>query len=292
MFRKSILSLIVTTTILLLSGCNKDEAYQKEIDIKQETIDSLNLLIAEKNQKIDELTVQLTEQLEGKEHSQTELEKAIQEYPWLLKLNPNTKWDKIIIYRYEGDPSTRTVVDPLFLEGINWLFDFRSVGAVSYPSGYQSDIDAYTYEFYEGEQKYAIKVIDRGVIEAGRDRLYFEVDEDIHLLGAAFMPKQSFISHDGLIAKMAASGAVRRGEGYVQLSGFRVQSRIAPLVEGIILSGKPENIGELIEKFTFYYYGLELVMSVYKDHVFLSGDGSEEWYSFKDADIAFTLEPG
>jgi hypothetical protein len=163
---------------------------------------------------------------------------------------------------------------------------------VDYPSGYQSDIDSYTYEFYEGEQKYTIKVVDRGVIEAGRNELYFEVDEDIHQLGAAFMPRRPFIKHDGLIAKMAASGAVKRGEEYVQLSAFRVQSRIVSLINGTLLKNKPEEIGEITEKYTFYYYGLELVMNVYKDHVFISGDGSEEWYSYKDADVTFNVEAG
>lgn len=38
-----------------------------------------------------------------------------------------------------------TITDPIFLESINGLIMIRSVGAVDYPSGYQTDIDAYTY---------------------------------------------------------------------------------------------------------------------------------------------------
>lgn len=288
MFRKSIVSLIVPLIIWMLIGCDNEEKYQNQIDVKQVTIDEMKLMITEKNQEID----RLTEELRRKECFQTELDKAIHEYPWLMKLNSKTEWDKIIIYRYGDDSSKKVVNDPLFLESINELCNLRSVGTVSYPSGYQSDIETYTYEFYEGEQKYTIKVVDRGVIEAGRNELYFEVDEDIHQLGAAFMVRRSFINHDGLIAKMAASGAVKRGENDVQLSAFRVQSRIAPLTEGEFLKVKPENVGEVIERFTFYYYGLELVMNVYKDYVCLSGDGSEEWYSFENADIAFTMEAG
>jgi hypothetical protein len=172
------------------------------------------------------------------------------------------------------------------------LLHIRSAGTVSYPSGYQSDIDTYTYDLYEGDQIYTIKVVDRGVIEAGHDQLYFEVDEDISQLGAAFMPKKPYIQHDGLIAKMAASGAVKRGEQYVELDAFRVQSRVSPLTEGKLLKSKPEGIGTMTEKYTFYYYGVELIMEVYRDHVYVSGDGSEQWYGFEDAYINLNGEPG
>jgi hypothetical protein len=286
--RNNILCPLLTGLLLLvLTGCDKEDQYLEQIDLQQSTINELQMTLTENKQQIE----QLTKDLEEKSLPRSNLDDVTQEYPWLNKLNPNTKWDKVVIHRYDNDPAM-TIVDPLFLESINVLLNLRSVGTVNYPSGYQSDIDTYTYELYEGEQIYTIKVVDRGVIEAGRNELYFEVDEDISQLGAAFMPKRSFIKHDGLIAKMAASGAVKRGEEYVQLSAFRVQSRISPLIEGKFLKNKPVDIGKITEKYTFYYYGIELVMDVYKDHVYLSGDGSEEWYLFKDADVLLNGEPG
>jgi hypothetical protein len=273
---------------LILTGCDKGGQSDKPIELLQTTIHDLQTTLTEKEQEIEKLKVEVTE----KEPVQTELEKTLHEYPWLRKLNPNTKWDKVVIYRYEGDPAMATVEDPLFLESIGWLLHPKSVGVHSYPSGYQTDIAPYIYEFYEGKQKYTIHVVDRGVIEAGRNELYLEVEKDIHQLGNAFMPKRPFIKHDGLIAKMAASGAVKRGEQYVSLSSFRVQSRIASLMDGTPLKNKPDPLGEKVERFTFYYYGLELVMDIYKDHVFLTGDGAEQWYYYKDAEDALTVEAG
>jgi hypothetical protein len=285
--RKSILSPLFIGLFILLTGCDKEEQYLQQIDQQQSTINELQMTLAENKQQIE----QLTKDLDGKSLPRTKLDEIRQEYPWLNKLNPNTKWDKVVIRRDDNDP-TKTIVDPLFLQSINGLLNLRSAETVDYPSGYQSDIDTYTYELYEGDQVYTIKVVDRGVIEAGRSELYFEVDEDVSQLGAAFMPKRPFIKHDGLIAKMAASGAVKRGDQYVQLSAFRVQLRISPLIEGKLMKNKPEDIGKITEKYTFYYYGIELVMEVYKDHVYLSGDSSEEWYFLKDADVFLNGEAG
>lgn len=246
-------------------------------------------MLKNQDQRILELLAELDE---GRSLPKSDLDKAFDDFPWLKKFVPETRWDKVVVYRYENDPATKIVEDPLFLESINWLLRLRSVGAVHYPSGYPTDIDAYTYEFYEGEQKYTINVVDRGVIEAGRAQQYFEVDNDIHQLGAAFMPKRWFVQHDGLISKMAASGAVRRGDQYIQLSSFRVQSRIAPLVDGTRLQEKPAQVGDRVERYTFYYYGTELIMDVYKDHVCLSGEGTEEWYAYEKAEYAFNVEAG
>jgi hypothetical protein len=282
--------ILLGVAILVLTACDKEtDPYQQLIDNQQIIINDLKKTLIEHKQQIE----QLTRNLEEKTVPTTKLEEAIQEFPWLNKLAPinNTRWDKVVIHRYDNEP-TVTIVDPIFLESIMGHLSLRSVGTVSYPSGYQSDIDTYTYDLYEGEQMYTIKIVDRGVIEAGRAELYFEVDEDISQLGAAFMPNQPYIQHDGLIAKMAASGAVKRGEQYVQLDAFRVQSRVAPLTEGKLLNSIPKGIGAITEKYTFYYYGIELIMEVYKDHVFVSGDGSEQWYYLKDAHIILNGEPG
>lgn len=282
-------SFIYFILILTLMGCEKNDQLDDQLEIQQLNMNDLKRIIVEKDKRIEELTEAVIEQ----ETIQLQTEKVRQEYPWLNKLNKNTKWDKIVIYRYENDPAMITVEDPLFLESINeLLFNMRLETERSYPSGYQTDIDTYTYEFIEGDQKYAINIVDRGIIEAGHSQLYFKVDKDIHQLGSAFMPKRTFIQHDGLIAKMAASGAVKRGEQYVQLSSFRVQSRIAPLIEAERLENQPKQIGEKIECYVFYYFGEELVMDVYKDYLKLASTESEEWYYYKDAEYVFTLETG
>jgi hypothetical protein len=283
-------SILIGIAILVLTACDKKtDSYEQQIENQQIVIDELKKALTENKQQIEQLNKYAKEKISPP----TKLEEAIQEFPWLNKFAPmsNTQWDKVVIHRYDNEP-TVTIVDPLFLESIMGLLHLRSAGTVSFPSGYQSDIDTYTYDLYEDDQIYSIKVVDRGVIEAGRNELYFEVDEDISQLGAAFMPKRPYIQHDGLIAKMAASGAVKRGEQYVQLDAFRIQSRVSSLTDGKLLKSKPEGTGAITEKYTFYYYGVELVMEVYMDHVYVSGDGSEQWYDFKDAHIVLNGEPG
>lgn len=290
--RYALIYLTIFASIFMVFGCEKTETSNRQIEDYEAKISELQLFIDEKEQKINQLTQQIRE-MSDQHGYPTPLESVFQEIPWLKKFNPGTKWDKVIISRYAGDHTTKTVEDPLFLENINWLLHIKSVGTVSFPNGYHSDVDFYTYELFQGEQSYTVKVVNRGVIETGKHELYFEVDKDIHLLGAAFMPKPAYIKHDGLIAKMAASGAVRRGNLYVIVSAFRVQSKISPLANsGKLLPDKPANVGEQIETFTFYYYGQELIMDIYRDHVMLSGDGEVEWYYLQDAGTTFTVEAG
>jgi len=306
MFRRSVWCLVYLGLLLISFGCEKSNVqYQQQVDSKQKVIEELKLVLTESNQKVDELLLELAESNQKIDKLQSglntnhdspllELEKVKEEFPWLKKLDPNshTKWDKVVIsFDYPESPK-KTIEDPIFLNSLSGLLYLRSVNAVDYPSGYQSDIDTYVYELYENGEKYSIKVVDRGVIEAGRDQLYFEVDLNIHQLGAAFMPKPWFIKHDGLIAKIAASGALKRGDQFVQLSPFRMQLRIGPLIEATLLKDKPAQIGDRIERYIFYYYGTELVMEIYKEHVHLTGDGAEEWYYHQDAYFAFTIEPG
>lgn len=85
---------------------------------------------------------------------------------------------------------------------------------------------------------------------------------------------------------------MKRGDQYVQLSSFRVKSRVAPLTDGEPLEKPPEHAGEKVESFIFYYYGEELVMDVYKDYVKLVDSESVEWYYYKGAEFVFTAEAG
>lgn len=296
---------------IMLASCSRDKQYKEEIEVQLNQIHELQLEIADYNANNNLLTEQLntqqititdnarqisqlTEQLNRSNATVSELDKAIEEFPWLKKfdVNANTKWDKIVIYRTNDETTTKTIKDPLFIDSLSSMLTLNDISKVSYSNGYQSDIDTYTYELYEGAQKYLIKVVDRGVIEAGRDQLYFEVDQYIHQLGDALLPNHSVISYSNLISKMAASGAVKRGDKYVFLSAFRVQLRIEALANGTLLKQKPEEIGNLSEHYTFYYYGDELYMDVYSNLVHLTGDGSDEWYSLENAAIIINNEPG
>ncbi len=299
--RGTIACLVILLLIVLFVGFEKSNHY-KQVTINQASkITELQSLVNENLVKTDNFQVllngkmteinRLSEQLrKAMEPPTTKLDLVLLEIPWLQKLGSNTKWDHITISRYEGDPAAKKVEDPLFLKNVNWLLHLRSVGTVSFSNGYHSDIDNYTYDLYQDGNKYSIKVIDRGVIEI--ENQYFEVDEEVHLLGAAFMPKPPYIKHDGLIAKMAASGAVNRDDQYVHVSGFRTQLRVSPLTDAKQLNNEPGNVGGLIERNIFYYYGQKLVMEVFKDHAKLSGDGELEWYYIKNAGTMLTVDPG
>ena len=280
--------IIILISALTLIGCSRSDERDNHLELLQAQIDEMQAIIAEKDAAIKRLTEELAE----RESEDSSLDEAIREVPWLDKLNVYTEWDKVVIRRHENDPAAAIVDDPLFLESIKWLLHIKRAAIAEYPNGIQTDIEPYLYELYEGDRQYVIRVVERGVIEAGRDRWYWEVDPGIHLPGVAFMPRPPHVRHDGLIAKMAASGAVRRGDQYVMFSSFRAQSRIAPLTEGRRLEEQPEDPGEITERFTFYYYGEELVMDVYDNHVKLSDATSDEWYEYEGAGVQFTVEAG
>jgi hypothetical protein len=297
MLRNPWLFAVLAVSLLLMgTGCERDgpseqvSELQKQLLKEEEEVKNLESLLEAERGENQRLKTALIDA----QHVTSDMERALEQYPWLRKLNdPGKKWDKVVISRYEGDPAAFTLEDPLFLTTLNTqLFNLRSVNTVSYPSGYHSDIEEYTYELHEGDKKYSVRVVHRGVIEAGRNEQYFEVDENVHQLGVAFMPKPSYVLHEGLLAKMTASGAVRRGDTYVTLSAFRVLSKSAPLVGGEVLSKPPENAGEMLETFTFYYYGEELKCRVYKDYVRLTDDSKEEWIHKVDVGITMTTEAG
>jgi hypothetical protein len=252
--------------------------------------------LAEKDRMIGELQQQLDTKIVLKPEpsglSLSVLDQTIQQYEWLQKLQADTKWDKVVVSTFVGDAEAVTITDPLFLASVGSLLHLRSLSDSDFPSGYQSDIGSYVYELYEQGQEYTVQVVNRGVIQAAAKELLFEVDRNVHQLGVAFMPKPDFLKHDGLVAKMASSGAVKRGDSYVQFAPFRVQSRVAPLAEGVWLKDPPVQAGDRLDHFTFYYYGEQLLMEVYADYAHLSGDGSEEWISLQDAGTKLLVEAG
>lgn len=101
------------------------------------------------------------------------------------------------------------------------------------------------------------------------------------------------MKHDGLVAKMEASGAIKRGDMYVALAKNRVLLRVWSLMseEAKLLEGKPFQPGDRVERYTFYYHGDELYMDVYPEHVHLHGQGEELWYYYEGADVEFLVEP-
>ncbi len=285
-----ILLLLIGLSVYI-SGCQNDELVNKQMNTFQSESKKLQETVQKQKSQIQALEELVKEQ---KQQLQPlyQVNSVLKEYPWLQKLRENTEWTKMTISRYEGDPIETTIDDPLFLRNMNNLLYFRSVGAVGFPSGYQSDVGEYIYKFYDDDQYYQIHVVNRGVIEAGRSELFFEVDPSIHMIGKAFMPKPDYVQHQGLIAKMADSGAVKRSDQYVQFNAFRVQSKIASLTVAKKLESKPIELGEIMETYTFYYYGIPLVMDVYQNDVHLYGDGEDEWYHLEEAGFILTVEAG
>lgn len=269
---------VLLCSIVVFVSCSNVKQYEEEL--------------VEKDFMIGALQQQLDMRAASISAGRSLLDQTLQQNEWLQKLNADTKWDKVVVRRFVGDAEAKTIADPLFLANIGALLHLKSVGEVDFPSGYQSDIGTYVYELHEQGEVYSVQVVHRGVIQAAANELYFEVDDSVHQLGVAFMPKPDYLKHDGLVSKMASSGAVKRGESYVQFAPFRVQSRVAPLTEGELLIHAPDQAGERLETLSFYYYGQQLLMEVYADYVHLSGDGSEEWIGLQDAGTILLGEAG
>ncbi|MDQ0116279.1 hypothetical protein [Paenibacillus harenae] len=269
---------VLLCLIIVYASCSNVQHYEKKMVEKDRTIGEMQHLLDMRTASISE--------------GRSLLDRTKRQYEWLRMLNADTKWDKVVVRRFVGDAEARTITDPVFLANIGALLHLKSVGETDFPSGYQSDVGTYVYELQKQGEVYSVQVVHRGVIQAAANELYFEVDGSVHQLGVAFMPKPAFLKHDGLVSKMASSGAVKRGESYVQFAPFRVHSRVAPLAEGELLKNAPDQAGERLEIFTFYYYGQQLLMEVYADYAHLTGDGSEEWIGLQDAGTTLLGEAG
>lgn len=287
------LTVVLLGTAVLSVGCEKEGP---EADDRP----ALRTRIAELEQavRVTEGELQkwkLKAETAERNNPEAALKALIEKHAWLEKLRrPGYSWDKMTVARYEGDPEEKAIEDPLFVRSAGDLFFIRSLYTDGYPNGYQSDVGSFYIKLYEGDRFYAVTVVGRGVMEAGGHEAYFRIAPDAHMIGNALLPKPSYIRHDGLMAKMANSGAVKRGAEYVMISAFRVQSRVYFLGSDAStrLAGEPVSVGERVERFTFYYYGKELWMDVYADHVRLSGEGEEEWYHVPEAGVQLTSEPG
>lgn len=284
--------ILLSAAVFIVSGCEKEDPKGQisEYEVNKHT-QELKGLLEKKNQEI----IQLSEQVEKikNELPSEQLKKAIVDCPWLQRLQDHhTKWDKIVISRYDGDEEQITIEDPLFLEHIPRLLHLKRLSDIEFSNGYQSDIESYIYDLYQGDNKYRITVVDRGIIKAGCEGLYFEVSKDAHLLGQSFMPAPIYLKHHGLIAKISESGAVQRGEKYIQISGYRVKAFARTLaLNGEKFQSAPK-VGDKIETFTFYYFGDKIFMDVYLDHVLLKSDTEETWYFYENAGYLLTAEAG
>ncbi|WP_141706275.1 hypothetical protein [Desulfuribacillus alkaliarsenatis] len=317
--------IFIVSSIILMAGCQieeagttEDELYERILELEQVVEQQSNMIEElrkpENDRRIntdidsivdefskDELIKTIERQKKSIEVLRQQLEFPSTFYPstsmldiieqqqWLGELN-NADWDTIRISRFDGDHEQVTIDDPILIKAAD-LFYLEVFDSASYPSGYQTDIVGYTYEFAKGNEIYKVRVVDRGVLKAGEPARYFRVDVNAHLIGNAFMPKPHYIQHNGLIAKMAASGAMKRGNQYAMYNAFRIQSA-AYIPKEKLLTNKPSDLGEKIESLTFYYYGQELHMDAYQDYVHLHGAGEEEWYSLPYEVLSFTLNAG
>lgn len=299
--RLSIIFLIVLTAVLI--GCEEVVTDTNGSGIEESEllgkIEQLQKVIEDQTTQIEHLQWQYEELISNGFNedgswtgSSNGISKVLAEQPWLRNLN-HGNWDFIRIYRYEGDPLVTRIEDPLLIRALN-LFYIHALEGISYPNGYQTDIEGYFYEFNKGSESYTVQIVDRGVMKVeGVDR-YLLVSLDAHLLGKAVMPKPLYVQHAGLLAKMADSGAVVVGNQYAMFNSFRAKSIVSSILynEQAKITRKPSNAGEKIETLTFYYYGKKLSMDVYQEYTHLHGDGAEEWYQVSHEGVLGTLSAG
>jgi|HigsolmetaGSP11D_1036233.scaffolds.fasta_scaffold01080_10 Uncharacterized protein conserved in bacteria len=289
---------------LILTGCELAGAQlQEEVRQQAVTITELQQELVDKREDLEQMMDKLEElkKLQD-EHEQTMqridaegrsfMSLLLSEYPWLEKFRERTIWDRIVISRYEGDPEAAVIEDPLIIGHMaNPYYCVQHVTTEGYPNGYPMN---YVFDFYDGAEQNTLVLVDQYALLVEQHQLLLWPDCDLYQAVEAFMPALPFAKDDGLVAKLGASGAVRRGDAYVQFADHRVHLRVWPLVseEVELLAGKPEQIGDRIERLTFYYHGEELYMDVYRQHVHLIGSGEEWWYYHEWAEEAFLLEPG
>lgn len=202
-------------------------------------------------------------------------------------------WDKIFVYKSDLPTEKIEINDKVFMKNI--YFQNLMLQQTDLTNGPQSDVENYTYEFIKGDKTYKVNVVGRDIIEY--EGKYFRTDKYIYNLGKALLSQPKYIKTDSVLNKIYESGALH-GEkefNYLCLSSFRIHGFANALQDGLdnktvaFVSTTPINIGEVKEKFTFYYYGQKIYMDVYHNYLSIKDGNKTYWYKIQSEQLIFSI---
>ncbi|MDQ0886457.1 hypothetical protein QFZ81_001545 [Paenibacillus sp. V4I9] len=235
--------------------------------------------------QIQEIEVKYKELQSSNESKQSAEQPIPVIYPRLAVFTTAQDYIKIELNDSKG---TIKITEPVLLNSISNLFIIKKEALLG--SGPQADIEPIQYLLTTPHGTVKVNIVQQGVVtfEDLYPGIYFEVDNNAYQLGKAFMNRPSYMSNEPVIAKMVNSGLIKVGEKdtfYVFIAG-RVRSvALAFFNSNKRESVKPKNTLAAELNMTFYYYGEEIQLNLYKGKAQIKYNNGENWYDLEDEDV-------
>lgn len=297
-----LIAALILVLLLMCAGCRSNtaqsskpaamtadssqaEQLKSEIDELKNTINGL------KSENAD-LSTQLQSAAENADT--LVLQNYKDKYAWFDKFDLSTKWDKIVIGEDINGADCVSVTDPQLIQSIGLMFHIRREVTKDYGNMILSDIRCFTYKLIGKDITIIFHVRGRGIIEF--DELpghYFQVDENIHQPGNAFLKKPGYLPEETLEGKMAESGLMMQEKEGLRpwFQAFRIKNTIYSFrsIDKKAI-GKPAVLpAEYIERFTFYYFNEKCHMTLYNNMINIKNNKSDLYYKAKEEDIRSIL---
>lgn len=282
---------LILVIVMTLTGCMKGSkpvvtdsnetsyvALESENKILHEQVDQLHSQIQETELKYKELQKSSESKLTGEQPITIR-------YPKLTVLTTAQDYMKIEIIDSKG---IENITDPVLLNSISNLFIIKKEAMLG--SGPQADIEPIQYVLTTPHGTVKVNIVQQGIVtfEDLYPGIYFEVDNNTYQLGKAFMNRPSYMTNESVIAKMVNSGLLKVGEKdkfYVYMAGRIRSVALAFYNSNKRESEQPKNTLAALLNMTFYYYGEEIQLNLYKGKAQIKYNNKENWYNLEDEDV-------
>ena len=284
-----VISLILTC---ILSGCIKD---QKPTSADNKNTPDVN--VHNENKTLHEQVNQLQVQLQAAQQKYKELQEQAKsnqnaeqpitkKYPKLAYFLSPQNFTSIEIKDAKG---SKTITDPVILQNVSNIIVIEKEASLG--SGPQADIEPVQYILTTANGTVKATIHQLGIVsfEDLYPGQYFQVENDAYQLGKAFMNRPSYLTQESTIAKMVNSGLLKVEDGnvyYVKTAG-RIRTIAMAFFEADKRESiKPKDSSAAILKMTFYYYGEQIQMNLYKEgKVQIIDNSGGKWFDMKEEDI-------
>lgn len=282
---KILLSILLIVVLVAAMGCNNTSiktSSGREAELQQ---------LKSENDKLKEQLNSSLQTIQELKDNNNIIKNVIDEenYRWAKE----EEWDKIFVYRSDFPNEKIEIKEKVFMKNI--YFENLMIRQSEPPNPPMSDVGYYTYEFIKDNKTYKVDVVGRDTIVYSGE--YFLTNKYIYNLGKALLPPPKFIKTDSILNKIYESGALH-GEkefDYLTLDSFRIHGFANVLQDGIdkgnvsVISATPTKVGEVKEKFTFYYYGKKIYMDVYHNYLCIKDGNHTYWYKIESEELILNI---
>ncbi|WNR44413.1 hypothetical protein [Paenibacillus roseipurpureus] len=276
--------------VLILAGCTHGNEAVISDDKK-----TPEATIQNENVQLQEQVIQLQTQLQTTEKKLKDLQdssKSQQQTPQQLVLNQFPKLADFLSpqnFQKIEIGSKKEITNPEILNLASNMIVIKQQVELGSPP--QPDIEPVHYTLTTGKGTVIVNVIQQGIVSFNDlyPGIYFAVDNNASQLGKAFMQKPSYLAGEPIFSKMINSGLMRiddKNNIYIFAAG-----KIRNVVMAFINAEKNEGLkikdsSTAMLKMTFYYYGEEIMLNLFKGKAQLKDNDGEKWFDVKEQDIS------